>query len=108
MSAAFVGQLRSGRPPVELAPAGADTLSFRVQAADEWDAVRVTARPETPVREVKERVLAVFHPGYQYHDDFVLKLRGWEMLDEGAPIGQSGVGNGSIILLGDRRRRAVR
>lgn len=108
MSTALVGQLRSRRPAVELAPAGADTLSFRVQGADEWDAVRVTARPETPVREVKARALAVFYPGYEFHEDYVLKLRGWEMLDESAPIGQSGVGNGSIILLGDRRRRAVR
>ena len=108
MSDAFVDQLRSHRAALELAPAGADTLSFRVQGADQWDAVRVTARADTPVREVKERALAIFHPGYQYHDDFVLKLRGWEVLDEGAPIGQSGVGNGSILLLGDRRRRAVR
>jgi hypothetical protein len=30
------------------------------------------------------------------------------MLDESAAIGQSGIVDGSIILLGDRRRRPVR
>ena len=108
MTAAFVRQLRSNRPPIELAPPGAGTLSFRVQFADQWEAVRVVAKPETSVREVKERVLAEFNPDEQYPDDFVLKLRGWEMLDESSPIGGSGIVNGSIILLGDRRRRPVR
>ena len=108
MSGTFVGQLRSNRPPLELAAGGPGALSFRVQAADMWDAVRVVAGPDTSVREVKQRVLAAFHPGHEYADDFVLKLRGWEMLDESAPIGQSGVANGSILLLGDRRRRPVK
>ena len=107
MSATFVGRLRSNRPPVELAPAGPDALTFRVQAAELWDAVRVTARPETSVGEVKARVLDTFQRG-AHVEEFVLKLAGWEMLDEDAPIGQSGIVNGSIVLLGDRRRRPVR
>ena len=108
MSVAFVGQLRTHRPPLELAPPGPETVSFRVQPAEHWDAVRVVARQDMPLRDVKERVLAAFYPDYEYPDEFVLKLRGWEMLDESAPIGQSGIVNGSIILLGDRRRRPVR
>ena len=108
MSVAFVSQLRSKRPPLELAPPGPDTITFRVQVAEFWDAVRVTARPETPLREIKERVVAEFYPDYPYHDEFVLKLNGWEILDENAPISESGIVNGSIILLGDRRRRPVR
>lgn len=108
MSTAFVGQLRSHRPPLELAPPGPGALSFRVQGAEQWDAIRVTAAAGMSVREVKERVLAAFNPDHEYADEFVLKFRGWEMLDESTPIGQSGIVNGSIILLGDRRRRAVR
>jgi hypothetical protein len=108
MSTAFVSQLRSNMPPLELAAPGPSTVSFRVQMAERWEAIRVTATPETTVREVKERVLAVFEPHQPYSDEFVLKLRGWEMLDEGTAIGQSGIVNGSIILLGDRRRRPVR
>lgn len=108
MSVAFVSQLRSKRPPIELAAPGPESVAFRVQFLESWDAVRVIARPDTTIREVKERALAVFRPDFEYADDFVLKLHGWEMLDEGAPVGQSGIINGSIILLGDRRRRPVR
>jgi len=108
MSTAFVGQLRSHRPPLELSPPGPGVLSFRVQGAENWDAIRVSAAAGMSIREVKQRVLAAFNPDYEYADEFVLKFRGWEMLDEGTPIGQSGIVNGSIILLGDRRRRAVR
>jgi hypothetical protein len=108
MSAHFVDRLRSNRPALELTPPGSATLTFRVQMADLWDAVLVTASPETPAGEVKRRALAVFLPEQQYPEDFVLKYRGWDILDEEAPIGESGIGNGSIILLGDRRRRAIR
>ena len=108
MSTAFVRQLRSHRPPIEMAAPGPNTVAFRVQAAEHWDAVKVVAAPETTVAEVKQRVLAAFYPGHEYRDEFVFKVHGWEMLDESAAIGQSGIVNGSIILLGDRRRRPVR
>jgi hypothetical protein len=108
MSSAFVRQLRSHRPPLELAPPGPNTISFRVQVLEQWDAIRVTASPETPIGELKEKLHARFNPDYPYSDEFVLKLHGWELLDENASIGQSGIVNGSIILLGDRRRRPVR
>ena len=108
MSTSLVRQLRSNRAPLELAAPGPNTISFRVQVLEQWDAIRVTASPETTVGEVKEKVHRIFNPDYPYSDEFVLKLHGWEMLDEGTPIGQSGIVNGSIILLGDRRRRPVR
>lgn len=108
MSVAFVRQLRSRGPVIEFAPPGLNTITFRVQVAEFWEAVRVAASPETTIREVKERVVSEFYPAYEYHDEFVLKLHGWEVLDESAPIGLAGIVNGSIILLGDRRRRPVR
>lgn len=108
MSATFVRQLRTRGTPLELAPPGPGSIAFRVQAAEHWDVLPVVAAEQTSIREVKERVLAEFYPDFQYADDFVLKYRGWEMLDESAPIGESGIVNGSIILLGDRRRRPVR
>jgi hypothetical protein len=108
MSATFVRQLRSRAAPLELAPPGPDSIAFRVQAAEHWDVLRVVADAQTTVGDVKKRVLAEFHPDHAYADEFVLKYRGWEMLDERAAIGQSGIVNGSIILLGDRRRRPVR
>ena len=42
------------------------------------------------------------------HEDFVVKLRGWEILDEAASLADAGVIDGSILLLTYRRRRAVR
>lgn len=108
MSAALVRQLRANRPPIELVAPGPENITFRVQIAELWDAVRVVARADTTLREVKERVLAAFVPDCEYPDEFVMKLRGWEMLDESAPIGKSGIVSGSIVLLGDRRRRPVR
>lgn len=108
MSTAFVRQLRSNGPAIELAPPGPNAIAFRVQVSEYWEAVRVVASPETTVREVKHRVLSAFFPGYEYDDEFVLKLHGWEILDESAPVGMAGIVNGSIVLLGDRRRRPVR
>ena len=108
MSATFVKQLRSMRPPLELAPAGPDTVSFRVQVSELWDAVKVTANPSMVVGDLKRRALEVFFPGESFAADYVMKLRGWEMLDETAPIGQSGVGPGSIVLLSQRRRSPIR
>lgn len=107
MSAAFVKQLRSRRPPIEIAT-GPDTLTFRVQAAELWDAVRVTASPATTVGDVKRRALGAFLGDEAFAGDYVLKLHGWEMLDETAAIAQSGVVQGSIILLAQRRRQPIR
>jgi hypothetical protein len=107
MSAAFTTQLRSGRPPVQIA-SGAGTIAFRVEAAELWDAVRVVAMPTTPVSEVKQRVLTALLPNADFTDDYVLKLRGWELLDQGATLADSEVVDGSILLLAHRRRRVVR
>ena len=104
---ALVGQLRSNRAPIALAQGGG-AIELRVQVAEMWDAVRVIARPDTSVAEVKQRVVNDFFPGHEYVDDFVLKLRGWEMLDENQALSASGVVDGSIVLLARRRRRAVR
>jgi hypothetical protein len=82
-------------------------MTIRVEASDIWETVRVVARPDTAVSEVKDRVVAALFSG-QYAEEFVLKLRGWEMLDERCTLAESGVVEGSILLLAYRRRRAVR
>ena len=107
MSATFVSQLRSARPPIALA-SGGDTLAFRVQALELWDAIRITARPDATVAEVKQRAVAAFFPDEPHPEDFVLKLRGWEMLDERETISAAGIAEGSTVLLTYRRRRPVR
>jgi len=104
---AFVGQLRSNRPAIDIAK-GPGSITIRVEASDLWETVRVTASPSTTAMEVMERVVAALFPAGDLVADFVLKLRGWEVLDPRASLADVGVVDGSILLLAYRRRRAVR
>ncbi len=108
MSPTFVSQLRTGRRTIALAQPGAGTITIRVEASDLWETVLVTAKSDATVAQVKQRVVAELFPGDARADDFVLKLRGWEMLNERASLADAGVVDGSILLLACRRRRAVR
>ena len=103
----FATQLRSNRAPIFVA-SGPTAITIRVEASDLWETVRVTALPTTPLSEVKQSVVKALFPATDHHDDFVLKLRGWEMLDPRASLSEAGVVDGSILLLAYRRRRAVR
>jgi hypothetical protein len=107
VSASFATQLRASNTPIQIAEAGDGAITFRVQAADIWEVVRVVARPETPLAEVKQRVIDRIFPD-QAPGDFVLKLHGWEMLDEREALSAAGVVNGATLLLALRRRRPVR
>ena len=51
MSTDFVTQLRASRPPIVLTPAGAGTITLRVEIAEIWETVRVVADPDTTVRK---------------------------------------------------------
>ena len=107
--APFATQLRANRPPITLVDPGTPgAITFRVESAELWDAVRVTATASAPVSEVKERVLAQLYPKDEFAAEFVLKFRGWEVLDERASLAEVGVTDGSILLLAYRRRRPVR
>lgn len=106
MSTAFVTRLRAARPPIIMSGSGA--LTLRVQMADLWETVRVVTDPDTSVMDVKQRVVLEFFPTHGFLDEFVLKLRGWEMLDERQSLSKAGVVDGSILLLAYRRRRPVR
>ena len=108
MSAPFVSQLRAARAPINLAEPGQGALTIRVEASELWDTVRVVAPPEISVAEVKQRVVAELFANHPYPGDFVVKFRGWEILDENASLKDCGIVNGSILLLGYRRRRPVR
>jgi hypothetical protein len=103
----MVGTLRAGRAPLALA-SGPGSITIRVQAAEMWEAIRVTAHPDTVISELKQRVVNEFYPGHEYLDDFVMKLHGWEMLDEQQSLKVGGMIDGSIVLLALRRRRPVR
>lgn len=106
----FVASLRSRAGTISLAPEGAPAITIRVEMPEVWDVVRIVVDPSEPALVVKMAALEALYPEAEgeYHADFVLKLRGWEILDEAAPLRELGVIDGSILLLTFRRRRPVR
>lgn len=105
----FVSQLRTRGAPILLSPDGAaGTITIRVQMPEVWDVRAIVAAPTEPVVAVKQRALAELFPRAASHEDFIVKLRGWEILDEHATLADAGVQNGSILLLTHRKRRPVR
>lgn len=107
MSSAFVAQLRASRTPITLAEGGG-TITLRVEASDIWETARVTEKPTTEVAEFRRDVVKALFGEAAHEDDFVLKHRGWELLDPFATLAAAGIGNGSIVLVAYRRRRPVR
>lgn len=112
MTAPFVLELRS-RPGVTVLPQNGaagenEVLRLRVEMPEVWDVARIDAAPTDPVLAVKVHALSALYPKARSHEDFVIKLRGLEIMDEGAPIADAGARDGSIFLLMHRRRRPVR
>jgi hypothetical protein len=109
MTEPFVAQLRTRGDSIDLTTPGGPALTVRVEMPEVWDAVRVHASPDERVLTVKRRALERLYPGTELHDDdYVLKLNGWEVLDESASLAAAGAVDGSIFLVTNRRRRAVR
>ena len=108
MSAPFVAQLRTRADVIQMAPADASAITVRVEMPEVWDVVRVAVSPDEPVLSLKVRALAALYPPGDFHDEFVMKLRGFEVLDENASLVSVGAVDGSIFLLTYRRRRPVR
>ena len=105
---ALVNQLRTRGDVIRLASAGADAIVVRVEMPEVWDVVRVAVSPSDPVSAVKQRALAALYPTTEGPEQFVMKLRGFEVLDESASMSTVGAVDGSIFLLTYRRRRPVR
>ena len=109
MTEPFVTQLRTRGNTIELASPNGPAITVRVQMPEVWDAVRVHASPDERAITVKRRALEALKPGAELRDeDFVLKLNGWEVLDESASLAATGAVDGSIFLVTNRWRRPVR
>ena len=106
-SAPFVANLRSRKSIIRLAPQGAEAITIRVEMPEVWDVVRMEVMPGDQVLEVKTRALEALMPGEDVNQ-MVVKLRGWEVLDETVSLADAGVIDGSILLMTHRRRRPVR
>lgn len=108
MSTPFVAQIRARGDALELAPAGGPSITVRVQVPEVWDVVNVVVSPSQTAADLKRAALSELYPVAKPASDFVLKLHGWEVLDENIPLSEAGARDGSIFLLTLRRRRAVR
>lgn len=104
----FVTQLRTPAEAIDLAPAGADAITIRVQMLEVWDAVKVVVEPGTSVAKVKARALAVLAPDVPQPGDVVTKLGGFEIRDEAKSLTAAGVVDGSTLLLHFRRRQPIK
>ena len=107
--APFTANIRS-RPGtvIRLGEPAQQVITLRVQLPEVWDVVRVETPPEEPVLSVKVRALDALMPAAEFHEDYVMKLNGFEVLDENASVADAGAVDGSIFLLTHRRRRPVR
>ena len=108
MTTPFVAQLRSRPGVVSIGANGQPRISLRVQMPEVWDVVRIETPASESVGAVKAEALAALLPNGDPPDAFVLKLNGYEVLDESVSVADSGATNGSTFLLTYRRRRPVR
>jgi hypothetical protein len=103
----FVNSLRAGGTPFTLGQPANQMLHLRAQVLEAWDAIRIEANPSATVRSLKALALRELYPDAGDEQDYVVKLHGFEILDEDAPISSTPARNGSIFLITDRRRRPV-
>jgi hypothetical protein len=103
----FVTGIRVQGEPLKLGSGTAPALQLRAQVLEAWDAIRVDADPSASVKSLKHLALRELYPDVRPEDEFVVKLHGFEILDENAPISSTAARNGSIFLITDRRRRPV-
>jgi hypothetical protein len=83
-------------------------MNIRVQLYERWDRIPMTVNPETTVATLKRDALSAFGLASAEPADYVMKLRGWEVLGEQGSVAESGAREGSTYLMAYRRRRAVR
>lgn len=107
-SVPFVAQLRSRPGTLRLGTGTEPVITVRVQMPEVWDTLRVEAPADTAISMLKLRTLEVLVPDAAHPEDYMVKLRGFEVLDESLSLTGAGARNGSIFLVHNRRRRPVR
>ncbi len=103
----FVNSLRTQGHAFKLGAASGPVLQLRAQVLEAWDAIRIDADPSASVKSLKQLALRELYPDSRHEGEYVVKLNGFEVLDEDAPISSTAAKNGSTFLITDRRRRPV-
>jgi hypothetical protein len=107
MTIPFVSTLRARRQSVPLGPQDGKTIYVRVEIPEIWDVLRIEASPSETVLAVKVAALTALAPRGDQRD-YVMKLNGFEVLDEHDTLAEAGAKQNSTFLLTHRRRRPVR
>ncbi|HEY5218355.1 MAG TPA: hypothetical protein VIJ16_01040 [Gemmatimonadaceae bacterium] len=107
-AAPFPTQLRARPGTIRLGAHDVPTITIRVEMPEVWDTVRIQVPPTDTVVAVKKRALEALFPRAEYHEDFVIKLGGWEVLNEHETLAAAGVPDGAIFLIMHRRRQPLR
>jgi hypothetical protein len=107
MTIPFVSTLRARRESVPVGLQAGDSIFVRVEIPEIWDVVRIQASPSETVLAVKVAALAALSPRGDQRD-YVMKLNGFEVLDEQNTLAEAGAKQNSTFLLTHRRRRPVR
>ncbi len=109
MSGRFVTTLGTRTVPVRLVSDSASLVwTLRVQSAEAWDAIKVEVAPSTLVRDVKQAAMDALMPDVAALDQYVVKLGGFEIVNENVSVESCGAVDGSTLLIMSRCRRAVR
>ena len=108
MTAPAVAQFRSRPGIIRLGAPGDATITLRVEVPEVWDVVRMEIPPTMPAAVVKQRALEELVADFSHPEEWVIKLRGFEVLDESASVADVGATNGSTFLITGRRRRPVK
>ncbi len=82
-------------------------LAIRVMVESMWDQVALELAPSTTVADTKQRALTLTHSGGR-PEDYLVKFRGAEVLDESRSLADSGVVAHASLIVMPRRRRPVR
>jgi hypothetical protein len=107
VSEPFVASLRTSGSIIPVGAPGASPITIRVEVPERWDVALISVASSASVGDVKQAALRFVSPDDDA-DDYVIKLRGFEVLDESVSLGAAGARDGSIFLLTHRRRRPVR
>ena len=108
MTVPAVAELRARREFIRLGAPGEEVWSVRVEIPEVWDLVRIDAPPSTPVALIKQRALDELVPDAPASDQWVVKLHGFEVLDESVSLMDAGARNGSTFVVMGRHRKPVR
>ena len=104
----FVATLRARPETIQLAAAGAPSITIRAQLSEAWDAVRINASANDSVESVKIAALEMLDPSAESHANYLITNRGVKIFDERQSLAAAGVVNGATLLIELRHRRPVR